>query len=160
MAPPRQPIGDRFVAKIEPEPMSGCWLFAGALVDGYGVLSTPRGEFPRQVRAHVFAWRLSHGPIPEGLCVLHRCDNRACVNPDHLFLGTRADNMHDMWRKKRGRWRVPPKLTPRTVGEIRARYAAGGVTQQSLANEFGVSQMTISNVIARRTWKETPPWLT
>jgi hypothetical protein len=92
---------DRFTARISPEPNSGCWLFDGAATPkGYGTF-TPRGERAPQY-AHRLAFEALGGqPIPEGAHVLHRCDVRCCVNPDHLFLGDQAANMRDMAAKGR-----------------------------------------------------------
>jgi hypothetical protein len=99
---PRQ----RFDEFVFPDPNSGCFIFAGAELGTDG-----RGEFyvgtfegkRRMVASHRFAWEGAYGPIPEGLCVLHKCDTPCCVNPDHLFLGTQLDNIEDMARKGRGR---------------------------------------------------------
>jgi hypothetical protein len=91
----------RFWAKATPEPNSGCWLWTASLrPNGYGMFGIAAGSVQS---AHRVAWELVNGPIPDGLHVLHRCDVRACVNPSHLFLGTRFDNMQDMIAK--GRWK-------------------------------------------------------
>lgn len=87
-----------FGERWTPEPNSGCWLWTKALTkEGYGSLG-----FNRKINyAHRVSWILHRGEIPPGLCVLHHCDTRACVNPDHLFLGTYQDNFHDCRAKGR-----------------------------------------------------------
>lgn len=102
MTAPRRPLagtwGDRFDANVIPEPMSGCHIWvAGVNQDGYGSI---RCDGIRK-RAHRVAWERVHGEVPDGLWVLHRCDNPSCVNPSHLFLGTAKDNAVDMARKGR-----------------------------------------------------------
>lgn len=91
----------RFEAKYEPEPNTGCWLWVACLNEhGYGVFQIGHGT---RLATRV-AWELHHGSsIPTGMCVLHRCDTPACVNPAHLFLGTRLDNARDRDAKGRGR---------------------------------------------------------
>jgi hypothetical protein len=97
------PVAERFAKYVHPEPNSGCWLWVGnAIPHGYGII---RINKPRTQRlAHRVSWQVHRGDIPTGLCVLHRCDNRLCDNPDHLFLGTQRDNLQDMLRKGRDRW--------------------------------------------------------
>ncbi len=112
------------------------------------------------VPAHRLAWEQAHGPIPSGQQVLHVCDNPPCEEITHLFLGTQADNMHDMWAKNRARpgrltgtelsW---TKLDPGRVRSIRQLYAEGW-TQAALADRFQVGQTTISDIVRRATWRE------
>lgn len=127
------------------------------MVAGYGKFYIPGlGE----TLAHRVSHVLATGEIPQGLLIRHRCDNRICVNPDHLEIGTIADNSRDMAERggsTRGERSASARLTERDVIEIRRRYAAGE-TQRSLAEEFGVDQSTVSYAISGRTWsylKET-----
>jgi hypothetical protein len=85
----------RFWAKVHRS--DGCWEWTGKRANGYGRFVTPPGR--RMWGAHRFSWIVANGPIPDGLWVLHHCDNKPCVRPDHLFLGTHTDNMRDAWRK-------------------------------------------------------------
>jgi len=136
---------------------SGCWEWQGSLLKkGYGRFGFSSKEV---VLAHRFAWELEHGAIPDGQCVLHRCDNPPCCNPAHLFLGTRADNNRDMWAK--GRARIAnrqgerannAKLTEAQVIEIRRRYIPRVVTCKMLAADYGVTEHTIDAVVSRRNW--------
>ena len=101
---PENEIRLRFNAKWMPEPNSGCWIWTGSLSNsGYARLSSFHSSAlnRRFVKAHRVAWILFRGEIPGGLCVLHKCDTPSCVNPNHLFLGTRGDNTADMDRKNR-----------------------------------------------------------
>lgn len=114
----------------------------------------------RNLSTHRVAWELTHGtPIPAGLWVLHHCDNPSCCNPDHLYVGTHADNVADKVRRGRG-WKPigelhpSAKLTAQQVREIRARINTE--TRKSLAEEFGVSGALISHIVARRLWKHLP----
>lgn len=94
----------------------------------------------KQQQAHRWTWAEEHGPIPDGMCVLHRCDNPPCVNLDHLFLGTPKDNMRDMWQKGRGVSLT--KLTDAQVEEV--RQATG--TQASIGLHYGVSRGHVGNI--------------
>lgn len=101
----RGTLGERMECRIVPEPNSGCFLFWGAVQsNGYGMIN--RGDGGAAL-AHRVAWELRHGAIPPGMHVCHRCDVRLCVNPDHMFLGTQAENLADMRRKGRGS--MPPR---------------------------------------------------
>jgi hypothetical protein len=105
--------------------------------------------------AHRVAWELSRGTVDEPLKVCHRCDYRACVNPDHLFLGTQAENMIDAVAKGRTRHGArhrQARLTAATAEEIRSGYEAGGVLQRELAAEYGVGRSTIWAVVNGKTW--------
>ena len=96
-------VTERFWPKVaDVEFPEQCWIWqASKLPFGYGLLVV--GE--RRIPAHKIAWQEMHGPVPDGLCVLHQCDNPPCVNPSHMFLGTKAENNHDM--KAKGRARGP-----------------------------------------------------
>jgi hypothetical protein len=145
-----------FDASYIPEPNSGCWLWTkGLFKAGYGSLYLNG----RSALAHRFAWRLLKGKIPQGLCVCHKCDVRSCVNPDHLFVGTIADNNLDMEAKGRQRKRAlrgeeNPRstLTKENVNEIKKRLATGE-RQIDLANEFNVSKTTICDIAHFRHWR-------
>jgi hypothetical protein len=95
---------ETFYSKIERIPESGCWIWTGSLhYKGYGMIAKRRGNKFKPTTAHRESWEMHKGPIPAGLFVLHRCDVRCCVNPNHLFVGTAKDNTHDMIRKGRAR---------------------------------------------------------
>lgn len=147
---------NRFWSKVNRGNPDSCWNWTGPLsANGYG-RTYPLGKHKY---AHRFAWEITNGEIPDGLLVCHHCDNRACCNPAHLFLGTNNDNLQDMYQK--GRHRTVKgedsgrhKLTAAQVAEIRARYKAGGVLQRDLAKEMGVKPMQISRIVNRKQWKE------
>jgi hypothetical protein len=130
--------------------IGNCWEWKGKLLDsGYGRL----GIGGKSTRAHRASWFFSHGLQWPNLCVLHRCDNRKCVRPDHLFLGTQADNIKDKLAKlrqsreeKHGR----SKVTKEQAIDILKRKKAGE-RQIDLASEFGINQTTVSD-IGRRSW--------
>lgn len=149
------PFDERFWSKVD---RSGgpdaCWLWTkGTFNTGYGSVGTgPNSHIARG--AHCVAWELAYGPIPDGLCILHRCDNRACCNPAHLFLGTRADNTSDMLAKEREARgaRLSRKLTEADVLSIRSRVASGE-TRASMAHEYGLSWAGIQSIILHKTWR-------
>jgi hypothetical protein len=136
----------------------GCWEWQGSRFEnGYGRIHV-RGK---RIGTHRYAWECQRGAIPAGMLVLHRCDNPRCVNPDHLFLGTHADNMQDMVRKGRnagggglaGEANSCARLTDDQVREIRQHYVNAkrryGLGTQ-LARRYGVSPALISSVVRGR----------
>ncbi len=133
-----------------------CWAWQLSC-DPYGYGQTSFGD-RRNIGAHRVAWILANGPIPEGLCVLHRCDNRPGCNPGHLFLGTRADNSADMVAKGRqwkhgGLGNPAAKLTADQVREIRER-ARQGEPLLALARQFGVHASGVSRLVRRLTYSD------
>ncbi len=125
---------------------------AGRRGDGYGAF----GIWPKQVGAHRYSFELHNGPIPDGLVVMHSCDEPLCVNPAHLSLGTQRDNQDDSVRKGRrkpGSQNSQAKLTEAQVIEMRKTYADGGITQKELATRYGVSHALVSFIVTRKAWK-------
>lgn len=165
----------RFIAKYMVDE-SGCWLWtASKYGNGYGMFYLGQ----KIVGAHRASWQLFKGGIPSGLFVLHKCDNPACVNPSHLFLGTQKENISDMHKKKRSGWHNDPqglakkmsaalrgkngakgernpaaKLTKAQVYKIKGLLAKG-CSQQKIGEIFGVCQSTIGNIKTGKKWGET-----
>jgi hypothetical protein len=147
-------LDDRFWSKVVRS--DGCWNWSAAHSrDGYGAFLV--GGMAR--RAHRLAYEDAHGPIPPGLSVLHRCDNRTCVRPSHLYVGTAGDNARDA--VSRGRMTAPviqgpdrahSKLSPALVRDIRRRWV-GGEAASALAREVGVSSSLVRRVVRREIWK-------
>ena len=153
------------------EKTDSCWWWRGSVGrNGYGRVSMNRHWH----YAHRLAWQITHGPIPPGFFVCHTCDQPPCVNPDHLFLGTPADNIHDARTKKRLRPNPPSgsqhwtrqhpdrvrrgeannkaKLTATEVKAIRKAYQ-DGCSQTELAHRYGIKQSSVWKVLAGHTWK-------
>lgn len=155
-----RPLAERFWEKVAKAGPTQCWLWTGASNSTrYGRMS--RGAPSREiVLAHRVSYELHNGPIPNGLWVLHHCDNPPCVNPAHLFLGDQKANMQDA--KAKGRAVDPPhrqgeahhsaKLTEEQVRSARRRIAAGE-THASIATSYGVSTAAISLIAMGRNWK-------
>ncbi|MFP5379053.1 MAG: HNH endonuclease signature motif containing protein [Vicinamibacteria bacterium] len=134
--------------------MTGCWWWTAAVDEatGYGSFSVGRKGAQRKRGAHRFSYELMVGPVPDDLCVCHRCDNRSCVNPAHLFLGTRADNNADCaskGRTLRGEKSSNATLTEALVREIRATAERG----VDVARRLGVSPSLVSSVRRGRSWR-------
>lgn len=136
---------ESLMAFVMPEPNSGCWLWVGpdGQRDWYGTFTFAG----RNMTAHRASYLLHHGSLPDGAWVLHKCDNPACVNPDHLFLGGPQENASDMARKNRC---GATKLTPEMVLEVRERIKEPGATYRGLSKEYGVSDVTIRNAVVKR----------
>lgn len=159
-------VASDFWAKVDQT--GECWLWLPKWRDNWGCGYLRWNG--RQVRAPRLAWELTYGPIPPGMFVCHHCDNPPCVRPDHLFLGSNADNVADMVRKgrhargatsgarlhpdriRRGEQNGTAKLTAVAVREIRSRYAAGEI-RADLARAYGVSHNTIVRVVTGQHWK-------
>jgi hypothetical protein len=149
------PIEDRLWSRVTKG--LGCWEFQGGR-NGQGYGSIGWNGVSR--RAHRVAWALTYGPIPDGLDVLHHCDNPPCVRPDHLFLGTDADNVAD--RERKGRNKVPrgeqqgsAKLTNAEASRLRQLYYQG-VPSPVLAAEFGLHRTVVWRIATGRSWKHLP----
>lgn len=151
----RAAIAQRFWAKVIVH-SGGCWEWTASVNEaGYGRMTAGRGN---QLKAHRVSWELHNGPIPEGMCVLHECDNPPCCNPDHLFLGTQLENQADMRAKGRG------SQPPHSYGEAHhnAKFDASAAiaikadqrSARLVAADYGISQMTVYRLRHSKTWKQ------
>jgi hypothetical protein len=158
-SPARQEYAERFWAKAIPEPNTGCWLWGGSIAPiGYGS-ARARGV---TINAHRAAFLLAHGSLAPGIETAHRCDQRACVNPDHLFPATHKENLVDCSRKGRmnkptgeKHWRHGQtgntKFAEEQVLEMRAR-ARLGESAASLARRFDCQRVTVRLVVRGVRW--------
>ena len=149
----RPSLESDFWSKVE-KTESGCWLWIGGIQHGYGEFSLYHG---RMIKAHRFSYELAHGPIPDGMCICHKCDVCNCVNPSHLFLGTQADNVKDMNTKGRaislrGEQNPNAKLTENDVREIR-RLRGSGMEHDAIGKMFNVSSQLSCSISVRKSWK-------
>jgi DNA-binding XRE family transcriptional regulator len=155
------PIEARFLARIDKtSSRCGCWEWMGPKnAYGYGILTSGRTA---RFAAHRFSFVYHKGSdLPDGLEVMHACDNPGCVNPAHLHIGTHADNMADCARKGRARPpRLPGESNPRAkltydqVAEIRLIFRSGSATQADLARRFGVSKSAVQFIVSGQHWKQ------
>lgn len=146
-------MSDSFWSQVEPIPEAGCLIWMhGVNGAGYGQLTHNK----KTMLAHRVSWEITHGAIPKGMCILHRCDTPLCVNPHHLFLGTKGQNNSDRHRK--GRTKLIPakgeshgmsKLTAEDVINIRK----SNETNEVLATIYPVVSQTIGKIRARKYWK-------
>lgn len=135
---------------------SGCWLWTKSLdLGGYGKCGTTNAAREQFfVSAHRLSWETFVGPIPEGMNVLHKCDVRNCINPDHLFLGSQKNNIEDMFRKNRGH--IPrgetngnAKLSESDIRDIRSSTDS----HVTVGLRYGVTGEAIAAIRKRRTWR-------
>ncbi len=140
-------VAARFADLHIPEPNSGCWLWLGLPGGrGYGRVRVAG----RQERAHRVSHEIHVGPVARHLFVCHRCDNRMCVNPAHLFVGTPQDNIADMMAK--GRHAYGPQCKPNP----KQGQDQSGVSQRGLARELGINASTISSICRGKSWRVLP----
>lgn len=140
----------------------GCWEWTGTLqkrpngAESYGLFTVGR---KRRVLAHKFSYELAHGPVPPSKVVRHRCDNPKCVRPDHLLVGTQADNLADMRARgrahfnkfQRGQQHPNAKVDASKVQRIRARRREG-LSLAAIGAEFGLHASTVHDIVQGRTW--------
>lgn len=151
-------LEERFWSRVKKDCANGCWEWQSCLHKcGYGQISINR----KSIGVHRVSYAMHH-PLTINLldestiCVCHKCDNRKCCNPAHLFLGSNADNTRDRnekGRQAKGMQTGAAKLTEQQVLEIRHQYAAGNITQRQLANIFNVRHEAIGKIIRRQYWK-------
>lgn len=156
---------DKFWSKVSIGRKDDCWRWLAHIgKDGYGVFSV----YSKLLKAHRFSWLITNTEkdIPEGLCICHKCDNRFCVNPNHLFLGTYVDNMQDMikkgrqsvgmchGKKLRGEKNGKVKLTQIQVDEMRKIAKTEKITQHELAEMYNISETQVSNILSGKRWNK------
>lgn len=161
----RIPLRERLERRVVKDPESGCWLWQGRFHSGrrwakgaYGVLSIPTGKRgARPEAAHRVAYQIYVGPIPEGLWVLHRCDNTRCCNPEHLYAGSREDNVSDC--VTRGRNYIPSgelngnaKLNKNDASVIRRMAWLFRLPRKQIATEYGISSSHANRIIRGLQW--------
>jgi len=155
MSRPARSLIERFWEKVDKRGPDECWPWMGSKLvsGGYGRIFD--GE-SKMLRAHRLSWEIAHGkPVPEGMHVCHTCDNPVCVNPNHLFIGTIADNNADMVEKGRqakGESLPQSKVTEQDVRDIRRLYEEGW-SQGALGRRYDITQPTVYDIVHRISWK-------
>ncbi len=152
-------LDERFWGRVDKSAANGCWEWLGNIKrNGYGTFMANGRCF----NVHRLAWVICNGQVPDGQCVMHICDNRKCVNPAHLMVGTAKDNTQDMIRKGRHKSGPPmrgddhpmARLTAKQVLELRKQYDSGTLGPASrMSLSLGLSEGALWRVVTRKTWK-------
>lgn len=150
------PMEDRFWPKVDKGDPDECWEWQGCILStGYG--SVGKGGLGNgSIAAHRASYELHYGEIPKGMVVMHTCDNRACVNPAHLRLGTHKENTHDMMAKGRHRFKAPlgEKSSLSKITEQAARFIKkhSEIPAAEIAEAFGIKYVAVWRIRTGRTW--------
>lgn len=137
---------DGFFGRVTRDDSSGCWEWRTVSGRGYGVFK----GFP----AHRISWKIHKNTDPYGSYVLHKCDNRACVNPDHLYLGTQSDNMRDMWQRDRRRYNSgAARHGWEKIDQIRSAYMTGRYSLSELGRMFGMNRSLVFKIVNNTIWR-------
>jgi hypothetical protein len=148
-------LAERLWEDVDRREEHECWEWQGNRTNkGYGRFNYLKKTY----FTHRVAWELHNGTIPDGMVICHRCDNRSCCNPAHLFLGTQSENVADMIHKDRnarGKRNTNAKLVDSDIVAIR-QLADAGVTVSSIAEQYGIAYQTVRRIVRRSGWKHVP----
>lgn len=151
----RESLETRFWSKVRRKGPKACWPWVAKArhAFGYGAINAGRGNL---YYSHVVAYALAKGSVPAGAHVLHSCDNPSCCNPDHLRVGTHAENVADVVERKRLKGRTgptdPKRCAKRLNADLAAEIRSSTLPRKALAEKYGVTKHTIANVQSGRTW--------